>query len=518
MSGFVKYFLSYRFDEQRGTISRGSTPVEITRKAASVLRCLIESAGTTVSHEAILTSVWPDAHVQPDNIKVLVRELRRALGDDSQAPYLIRTDPGRGYTFIAPVSDAPLPIADERDGRGPSVFVNHEDDLVRLADALADASLCQLAVIEGERGIGKTALCDAFLQRIRSTPSVHVCYGQCLKHAGRPEPYSAVIDALDHLARQLPNTIPALLRRTAPGWLQMLPHRGSEIAAADAPPPDAWRSIRELSDFLEVLASEATTVLVLEDLHWGNLDTIELLRGLSRRRAPLRTLIIATCAPFESTIAAAALRNLTAEMTPAGRCLSIRLAPLSQEHVRTYLAERFQSDTIVAIAPVLHRLTAGNPLALVSATDALVDRDYFVHEAGGWRSRYSPRTLEASLPEPILDILYWQFDHLGPDDRALLEAAAVVGTEFTPDDVAIAAGFESAAVVARRLESLQGRGFVARRGSGRWASRPEVATYRFLHPLHAEMLASRAPVFQQLRVAERLGRTPQQIGRLREFQ
>ncbi len=505
----MKYFLSYRFDERQGVAWRGSRPVEITRKAAGVLRCLIDRAGTTVSHDEILASVWPDAHVQPDNIKVLVRELRRALHDDPHAPFLIRNDPGRGYTFIAPVSEVPLPLGDEHDGSRSSVFVNHAEDMVKLADGLADALRCSLVVIEGERGIGKTALCDAFLQYARSMPSVHFCYGQCLKHVGAAEPYSAIVDALDHLARQLPSSVPALLGRLAPGWFAQMPHRTAESTAVPAAAwaAETWRAMRELTDVLETLGSDATTVMVLEDLQWGDLETIEILRGLARRHAPLRTMIIATCTPFEATVASVALRSLTAELAPVGRCVPMRLSPLSQEHVRTCLRERFRSDSIDTMASTLHRLTSGNPLALVSVTDALVDADYFVRKGAGWCSRYAPRTLEASLPESIRDILFWQFDHLGPEDRSLLETAAAIGSEFSASDLASATGFTSAVAIERKLDVLYARGFLVRKGLGRRRvpRRSDNPVYRFIHPVHAEMLASRAPVFQQLRTAERLG-------------
>jgi predicted ATPase/DNA-binding winged helix-turn-helix (wHTH) protein len=511
----MKYFLSYRFDERQGVVWRGSRPVDITRKAAGVLRCLIERAGTTVSQDTILSCVWPDAHVQPDNIKVLVRELRRALEDDSQAPLLIRNDPGRGYAFIAPVSDVPLTTADDHEGPRPPVFVNHREDMQKLADALAGASQCRLVVVEGERGIGKTALCDAFLQYARSISAVRVCYGQCFKHAGRPEPYSPIRDALDHLARQLPSTVPALLARQAPAWLAQLPYHTSEnTASAERPTPDAWRATHELGDMLEAMASDATTVMVLEDLHWGDMETIEVLRGLARRHAPLRTMIIATVTPFESTVATAALQSLTAELEPAGRCVTIRLPPLSEEHVRTYLTERFSTDSMNGIARVLHRLTGGNPLALVSATNALVEADYLVLEAAGWRSRHSPRTLESSLPERIWDILFWQFDHLDAEDRVLLETAAAIGAEFSPADVATAAGFGKTAGIARRLDVLHARGFIGRKGVGRRAAAGGDPVYRFLHPLHAEMLANRAPAFQQLRVAERRARGSGEVNRV----
>jgi DNA-binding winged helix-turn-helix (wHTH) protein/predicted ATPase len=516
----MKYFLSYRFDERDGSLWRGTREIAITRKAGDVLRCLIAHAGRIVSHQAMLTSVWPDTHVQPDNIKVLIRELRRAFDDHPREPQFIRSDPGRGYTFVAPVSDAPLPLAEP--ARGPmasSIFINHREDLERLRDVLAVAAAaeCRVVLVEGERGMGKTALCDAFLQHASALPSVRVCYGQCLDHAGPAEPYFPVLDALHYLARQAPAKIPALLARHSPGWLAQLP---PWIADVVSPVPaqratESSRMIRELSALLETLGSETTTVIVLEDLHWGDLDTVELLRGLARRHAPLRTLIVATYAPFASTVAGAALRGLAAELRSTGRCLSVQLEPMRENDVRAYLLERFGEGQVAALAGLLHRVTGGNPLSLVAAMDGLVAADFLTLENRLWRLRHSPRTIEASLPEGLLDTVLWRFDQLGPEDRVVLETAAAVGPEFSASEVAIAGGVESPILIGRRLDALARRAFIGRTTHTQRTDIADVEMFRFLHPVHAEVLARHAPVFQQIRAAERLAharRTAERFG------
>src|SRR6476661_1709824 len=131
----MKQFLAYRFDDRDGTLWRGADAIRITRKAAAVLRCLLEHAGRLVPHDAILSTVWAGTHVQPDNIKVLVHEIRIALNDDPRAPRFIRSEPGRGYTFIAPVLD-PSDRSEDRKVVVSSIFVNHEDDLSRLTGVL----------------------------------------------------------------------------------------------------------------------------------------------------------------------------------------------------------------------------------------------------------------------------------------------------------------------------------------------------------------------------------------------
>lgn len=514
----MKHFLAYRFDERERILWHGAEEVRLTRKASAILQCLIEGAGRIVTHETILSTVWSGTHVQTDNIKVLVHEIRAALQDDPRDPRYIRSEPGRGYSFIAPVLDAPLPQPDSRDSAISSIFVNHQADLAKLTGALTDPSRsdCRVILVEGERGMGKTALCDAFMQLARDVPAVRICYGQSVAHAGKPEPYQPIADALHHLSRQSPAIMPALFSQHAPTWLRRLPPW-----IADAAPPtedplyDPTRMLREIGALLEVIAADVTTVIILDDLQWADLETVELLRGLARRHAPLRTLILATYSPFATTVTAAALRSLSAELRATSPTPPTTLGPLQEDHVRTYLSERFGSGPIEALARMVHRLSGGNPLVMVSTMDALISAGAVVIEGDGWRLRHSPRTIERSLPSAVLDLILWRFDQLEAEDRVVVESAAAVGTEFCAADVAKAAGAEAALPLARRLENLSERGFISRRGRRPPAAPATEGVYRFDHPLHAQMLAGHAPVFDQLRARERLasdGGSHQRVG------
>src|SRR5437762_1133244 len=106
----MKYFSGFRFDEKGNTLWRGTTEIRLTRKAAAVLLFLIDRGGRPVSRDAF-PSVWSGTHVHADEVKVLVHEIRAALEDDPRDPHFIRTEPGGGYAFIAPVHDAPQPTA-----------------------------------------------------------------------------------------------------------------------------------------------------------------------------------------------------------------------------------------------------------------------------------------------------------------------------------------------------------------------------------------------------------------------
>jgi DNA-binding winged helix-turn-helix (wHTH) protein len=496
----MKYFLSHRFDERDGTLTREARAIPITRKAAEVLRCLIARAGTIVPHEIILSSVWPDAHVQPDNIKVLVRELRRALGDDPQAPRYIRSEPGRGYVFVAPLCDAPAVGEDTPDS--VAVHVNRHSELSMLASALAGAarSDCRVVAIEGERGMGKTALCEAFLQYASSLPAVRVCYGQCLQQAGSGDAYFPILDALQHLTRQSPAAIEPLLARHAPMWSASLRPWLSDGPAGTGPTVEPLRMFRELSGLLEALGAEATTVMVLDDMQWGDLATVDLLQSLARRRAPLRTLVVVTSSPFPPTAAGGALRGVTGELWPGARSSRLTLEPLGEHETREYLVSRFGDGPVAALARMLCRLTGGNPLALVSTLDSLVFSGVVWRDGAEWHVRQPMLTRAESLPRVVLDAVFWRFNLLGTESRLLLEHAAAVGPVFSAEDVAVAAGRDAPIWIERGLDALCARHLLERVNGGS----PRGPLYGFLHPLHAELLAARSQLADRAVASSRL--------------
>jgi DNA-binding winged helix-turn-helix (wHTH) protein len=109
MGRTAKHFHPYRLEPETGLLYRGRERVPLSRKSVAVLRCLLEKAGRVLSKEELLRAVWPDTFVVEENLKVHVLEIRKALGDDVRNPLFIETLHGRGYRFIAPVSDEPAP-------------------------------------------------------------------------------------------------------------------------------------------------------------------------------------------------------------------------------------------------------------------------------------------------------------------------------------------------------------------------------------------------------------------------
>ena len=117
-------FPPFVLDTANASLRRGAKVVRLTPKAFAVLRCLVERSGQLVTKDALLEAVWPSTAVGDAVLKVCIREIRRALGDQAHAPRFIATVHTLGYRFIAPVL-----AADNRLDAEPSPPTSRPRDL-----------------------------------------------------------------------------------------------------------------------------------------------------------------------------------------------------------------------------------------------------------------------------------------------------------------------------------------------------------------------------------------------------
>ncbi len=135
--------------------------------------------------------------------------------------------------------------------------------------------------VTGEPGIGKTTLVDAFLHSL-TNQGLWIGHGQCIEQHGAGEAFLPVLDALGRLAGKAGGAqLIALLRTYAPMWLVQLPAfiDEEELKTLQRKVQGASRErmLREMADTLERLAAEQPVILVLEDLHWSDVSTLDLL-------------------------------------------------------------------------------------------------------------------------------------------------------------------------------------------------------------------------------------------------
>jgi pimeloyl-ACP methyl ester carboxylesterase/DNA-binding winged helix-turn-helix (wHTH) protein len=97
-------FGPFRLDPSAGLLRRGDETVPLAPKAFAVLEYLVQRPGQLVTKDQLLDAAWADVHVGDGVLKFCVREIRRALRDDSRRPRFIETAHRRGYRFVAPVA------------------------------------------------------------------------------------------------------------------------------------------------------------------------------------------------------------------------------------------------------------------------------------------------------------------------------------------------------------------------------------------------------------------------------
>jgi AAA ATPase-like protein len=321
-------------------------------KAFRLLRYLAEHPQRLVTQEELLKAVWQHTYVNEGLLRGYIRELRGLLGDDAKAPRFIETASGRGYRFIASIPSPPsIPSPIESSVpptlQPPPGFVGRREELAQLHTALGQALLGerQVVFVVGEPGIGKTTLIDAFLAQIVGARDLWVGRGQCIEHHGAGEAYLPLLEAFGGLLRREGRTLIPLLRRQAPTWLVQMP-ASMEEAEREALSRQLFgstqeRMARELAEAIEALAAERPLVLWLEDLHWSDFSTVDVLAMLARRREPARLLVVGTYRPAEVIASEHPLRAMVRELEAHAQCWGLPLGFLTSPEVTQYLAGRF---------------------------------------------------------------------------------------------------------------------------------------------------------------------------------
>jgi DNA-binding winged helix-turn-helix (wHTH) protein/TolB-like protein len=99
----IYYFGPFRYDARQRLLFRGEETVPLAPKVAETLRVLLEHQGTVVEKAELMREVWPDTTVEEIGLARNISQLRKALGDESEAAICIETLPKRGYRFVGEI-------------------------------------------------------------------------------------------------------------------------------------------------------------------------------------------------------------------------------------------------------------------------------------------------------------------------------------------------------------------------------------------------------------------------------
>lgn len=505
-------FGPFRLDAANARLWRGDRVVSLSPKAFEVLRVLVMHGGALVTKQALLDAVWPDTTAVDAVLKVCVGELRKVLGDQPRAPRFIETTHRRGYRFVAPVTSLRLvpPTAPVQKVRTPPPvtvrLVEREAVLRRLEAKLEEArrGTRQIVFITGEPGVGKTAVARAFATQLAGDRATLVGIGQCVEHHGAGEAYQPVLEALGRLCRHEGDRVVGRLRRSAPLWLAQLPR----VATDDVDPAlrrkflgaTPERMLREMAEAVASLGTEATLVLVLEDLQWSDRATIDLISFLARRPEPARLLVLATYRPVDVIVSGHPLRSTMVELGARGLFHQVPLPLLSEHAVADFLAVRFPGASLPSsLVHSVHRRTDGNPLFVVQIAEQWVMQGALVRGPDGWSTRAAPEDIEASAPDSLREMIEQQIEEMSDDDRRILEAASVTGEEFSAATVAPIVGADTA-VIEGRCDRLVQRAKLLQRADFENPDGTLGARYRFIHWVHRNVCYQRLDAGERARL------------------
>ncbi|UQU64288.1 AAA family ATPase [Couchioplanes caeruleus] len=168
-----------------------------------------------------------------------------------------------------------------------TALIGRRDEVARLAAQLDDvrAGSARTALVAGEAGVGKSRLLTAFVAEARAA-GAHVLAGVAEEHFGAPMPYGPILDALEGFVRDYGPMRAAALGGPAYGILTKFFDLGGDPMGSQQ---QVFLAVRRMLDHI---GGDAPVVLVLEDLHWADPSTLDLLRHLGQARPEGRRLLL----------------------------------------------------------------------------------------------------------------------------------------------------------------------------------------------------------------------------------
>src|SRR5262245_27027566 len=317
--------------------------------------------------------------------------------------------------------------------RGLTRFVGRQTELAALYQAVerAGAGHGQVVAAVGEPGVGKSRLVYEVVHshRIQGWLVLEIASVSY----GKATPYFPVLDLLKRythvedrdetrtirakvtgqvltLDEALQETVPALL------WLLDVLPEGHPFLSLDPP----LRRRRTLTALKRVLLRESQVqpvLVVFEDLHWIDTETQTLLDSLVESLPTVRLLLLVNYRPE--------YQHGWGSKTYYAQ---LRLDPLPPASADVFLQALLGGDPgLEALKPLLIARTAGNPFFLEESVRTLVETSVLVGERGAYRLAQALASLQ--VPATVQAVLTARIDRLPPEEKSLLQTAAVIGTE-----------------------------------------------------------------------------------------
>src|SRR5512133_896086 len=366
------------------------------------------------------------------------RDVRHAFDLEAKGPLEIKgkSEPVPAYRVLGPKKEA----GSKRGIAGlQSPIVGREREIGLLSGRLKELAggAGQILAIVGEAGLGKSRLVAEVIQR--SPETFLRAEGHCISFASAI-PYAPIIEILENLldlrAAPGPEARLAVLRKRLPpaglpfiATLLGLPLAGDELDAirflgATEPGQLRERLLGALCAAFEHLACITPLAIIVEDLHWADSSTLELLERLmaSTERAPLAVVAAFRPEPNEPSWRF----HEVATRDHAGRYTPVFLQPLSEAGAQSLVSNLlYIEDLPEAVRALILKKAEGNPFYVEEIIRSLLDAQLVVRANNRWRA--TQEIANIALPDSLAGVITARLDRLDDEAKAAAQTAAVLG-------------------------------------------------------------------------------------------
>jgi predicted ATPase len=421
----------------------------------------LASSEVGVLHAIIEQVPVPPARLNPEVPPALEALIQHMLAKDSRLrPSAMEVEARLAQLTVQTPGSAVRHPA----GSGRRSTVGRQQEWAALRAGFEDAAAGRglLVCVTGEPGLGKTTLVEGFLEElVAGGQTCGLARGRCSERLAGAEAYLPFLEALDSLLQGDGGASTAqAMKLLAPTWyVQLAPLAADDPSLArvlaEAKEVSQERRKRELGVFLHEVSRQRPLVMFLDDIHWADPSSVDLLAYLGSKCAGWRFLLFVTYRPSDLLRTQHPFRPVKLDLQGRGVCREIALQFLTREDFDLYLSLAFAGHQFPEeLAANLHARTEGNPLFMVDLLRYLRDRGVIVQDHGRWALARAVPDLQRELPESVRGMIERKVNQLSTADRHLLMAASVQGAEFDSVVVAQLLG-RDAADVEERLDVLE---------------------------------------------------------------